>query len=240
MLLGLAGGQARPCAPVPPPALSRSPGKPKGTGRLCCWARGALLGSLPLALGSPARSTLLLSRGSFLAMLELPSSHAGQPWGAPPGQRCGRAVALSSQPCEGHWRCKGQGTVGARQLTQPFFLPAARLPSPQALLARLLVSSGALGKELLWPGWWESPGQRCGRGQCREPRRRRQHARACPSPSGIALLSRGWQQPGCRHRLPAAGRVALSILPPSLPPGRSCGSGATLLSCPCLGGGGGS
>ena len=69
-----------------------------------------------------------------------------------------RASAVATQllsalsPVRGLWRWEGQGTAGARQLTQPFFLPTAQLPAPQALLARLLVSSGALGKELFWPG----------------------------------------------------------------------------------------
>lgn len=47
--------------------------------------------------GSPARSALLVSRGLLLAVLELPSSPAGEP----PSQRYCSAAALSPPPCVG-------------------------------------------------------------------------------------------------------------------------------------------
>ena len=45
---GFGQGSGQSASPCDPPALSRSPGKPKGRDRLCCWARGALP-ALPLA-----------------------------------------------------------------------------------------------------------------------------------------------------------------------------------------------
>lgn len=56
------------------------------------------------------------------------------------------AVQLLSALC-GPQEVRGSGHGGASSSHQPFPLPAARLPAPQALLARTLVSSGALGKE---------------------------------------------------------------------------------------------
>jgi len=66
--------------------------------------------------------------------------------------------------------------MGAHRLTQPFFIPAAQLPTPQALLARLVVSSGALGKELFWPGVVGEPRAEMLLRPVPEPPRRRQHA----------------------------------------------------------------
>ena len=87
----------------------------------------------------------------------------------------------------------GYGRREARRLTQPFCLPTARLPAPQALLARLLVSSGALGKELFWPGVVGDPGAEM---LLRPAPGAPKEEAACPSPSGIPLRSQGWQRPG--------------------------------------------
>ncbi|XP_075287185.1 maestro heat-like repeat-containing protein family member 2B [Opisthocomus hoazin] len=119
--------------------------------------------------GSPAlsrrakgqRQALLLGMGGSALRCPLPGAETWLSWGAgacsrpcrsclhlplgsprePLAQRPGSTAALS--PVRGYRRCEGQGTAGARPLIQPLFLPAARLPTPQALLVRLLVLAAA-------------------------------------------------------------------------------------------------
>ncbi|XP_074882818.1 uncharacterized protein LOC142030481 [Buteo buteo] len=107
--------------------------------------------------------------------------------GSPPASAIAAQLLSALSPVWGYRRRE------ARQLTQPFCLPTARLPAPQALLARLLVSSGALGKELFWPGVVGDPGVEM---LLRPVPGAPKEEAACPSPSGIPLRSQGWQHPG--------------------------------------------
>ena len=109
--------------------------------------------------------------------------------------------------------------AGASRLTQPFFLPTACLPAPQALLARLLVSS----KELFWPGMVGEPGAEM---LLRPVLGAPEEEAACPSHprahrgshSFLGAGSTLGEAIGCP--LPAERCQALSLFP-----GRSCGSG---------------
>lgn len=80
----------------------------------------------------------------------------GPAWCMPPCTLAAPRPALQlrgySQPRIGALKVRGAGCRGAQRLTLPFFLLAAKKPTPQALLVRLLVSSGAPGQELFWPG----------------------------------------------------------------------------------------
>ena len=113
--------------------------------------------------------------------------------------------------------------AGTSRLTQPFFLPTAWLPAPQALLARLLVSSGAPGKELFWPGMVGEPGAEM---LLRPVLGAPEEEAACPghprahrgSHSFLGAGSTLGEAIGCP--LLAEQCQALSLFP-----GRSCGSG---------------
>ncbi|XP_074681922.1 maestro heat-like repeat-containing protein family member 2B [Strix aluco] len=127
--LGLLGAQAHSDGVVPvrvslhPTSPEQEPRKTKGQkagALLCCapcWAQRP---------GSPARSALWL----------------GSP-GSPQASAVTPQLLSALSPGWGHQRCEGDGTAGARHLTQPFFLPAAQLPAPQVLLSRLLVVAAA-------------------------------------------------------------------------------------------------
>ena len=117
-------------------------------------AQGQGQGQSHLALLRPA---LAGAQGLVPAVLGLPSAAAVQR-GSPAGTVRRWRGRGPLQPRVRAWDMGRAGPGGAGRLTQPFFLPTAALPAPQALLARLLVSSGAPGKELLWLG----QGQRAG------------------------------------------------------------------------------
>lgn len=102
---GFGRGSGQSVSPCAPRTLSRSPGKAKGRVRL--W--------------------LLGSRGSLLAVLDLPSPHAGQA-GEPPGQHCGRAAALSPVWATGGTRVRARRGLFISPAFPPPRSPAAGSP----------------------------------------------------------------------------------------------------------------
>lgn len=100
----------------------------------------------------------------------------GPAWGMPPSQLHGGVEGA-----------RGWGR-GAQGLTLPFFLLADKTPTPQALLVQLLVSSGAAGKELFWPGAGGGAG------------------------AGLLLLF-GVELPGGRSRVPGGRSEPVSLCP---------------------------
>lgn len=156
----------------------------------------------------------------------------GPAWCMPPCTLAAPRPALQlhgySQPRVGASKVRGAGCRGAQGLTLPFFLLAAKKPTPQALLVRLLVSSGAPGQELFWPGAGGDAG--AGMLLLAAPRRR-QRVPACPSPrAGDPAPSLGLEARGGRRR----GRVELPRGRSRVPGGRS----DPVSLCPRLGGGG--
>lgn len=104
-----------------------------------------------------------------------------------PSNVCRARPGAPSQLHGGVEGARGWGR-GAQGLTLPFFLLADKTPTPQALLVQLLVSSGAAGKELFWPGAGGGAG------------------------AGLLLLF-GVELPGGRSRVPGGRSEPVSLCP---------------------------